>query len=364
MRLLWLPAIVLLVIGSGCSRNYETSAPREWSFQLQKVWEIQKFGEDPLLRPAEPRVADDGTLYFHDFERHLSYSVDPDGNPIAAFAGRGTGEGEIQFYINCFPAGNYAAICAPDKILFFDKNGKFIKAIPNNLFVRFPMAFKNENEFWVAPGALGDSPGDSAEVTYVDLADGEEKTAHVFARTDIESKPTGGALVLGLTPQIKMGYDSLNDRIFFGKNSDTTIYSLTSGGGRADSFSFTMTRYPVSAEEKKGHFAGLDIPDEVVASIAAGLPDTMTCYTQIRVINGLIYLLGARTISDNLPGLDVNVYSPKGRHLFFGRIQVEDGWHISNPDNLQLAGKSVYAVEANETGERKIVKYYLSLPGN
>lgn len=361
-RLLVLSTIVVAVIYGGCAQKAEMSAPQEWKFQTQKIWEINQVGEDSLLRPAEPRIADDGTLYIHDFERHLSYIIDSTGKPVGSFAGRGTGEGEVQFYINCFPAGDYVVICDMDKLHFFTKQGQFVKAVPNNLFVSFPLAFKNENEYWVAPGALGDAPGDSAMVTHVNLATGEEATTHAFARSAEESVPTGGAMVIGLTPQIKMGYDRQADRIYFGKNSDNVIYRLTGGTGKADTFSFTAARYPVSETDKKNQFAKSDIPEEVAASLIGALPDSMAYYNRIQVVNGLVYLLSAKDIGDAQTGQDVNVYSPDGRHLYQGRIQVEDGWHISNPDNLQLADGFVYAVQENDTGDRKIVKYSIELP--
>lgn len=361
-KLLVLSTTVMAIIYGGCAREPKISAPQEWAFQTQKVWEINQVGEDSLLRPAEPRVADDGTLYFHDFERHLSYILDGDGKLVSTFAGRGDREGEVQFYINCFPAGDYVVICDMDKLHFFTKKGQFVKAVPNNLFVSFPLAFKNENEYWVAPGALGDAPGSLAVMTYINLTTGEEKTFHEFARSEVESRPTGGALVLGLTPQIKMGYDPQTDRAYFGKNSDTLIYRIAGDGGKIDSFSFTGAQYPVSDTDKQNHFAKFNIPEEAMTSIVKALPDRMTYYNRIQIINGLIYLLSTRNIADAQTAEDVNVYSPDGRHLYFGRIAVEDGWHLASPDNLQLADGFVYAVQENDAGSRKIVKYEIILP--
>jgi hypothetical protein len=346
----------------GCARESEMSAAQEWAFEMEKVWEIQQIGEDELLRPAEPRVADDGALYFHDFERHLSYIIDGDGKLVSTFAPRGSGEGKVPFYINCFPAGDYVAICAMDAFHFFTRQGQFVKAVPNNLFVRFPLAFKNENEFWVAPGALGDAPGSLAVVTHVNLASGEETTVHEFARSDEEKKPTGGAVVVGLTPQIKMGFDQQSDRVYFGKNSDTVIYRLAGDGGKVESFSFTGARHPVSETDKRNHFAESDIPEEYLTVMISALPDQMGYYNRIQVVDGLVYMFSAESIADTQTGQVVNVFSLDGRHLYYGRIQVEEGWHISGPDNLQLAHGFIYAVQENDTGDKRIVKYTIALP--
>jgi hypothetical protein len=329
---------------------------------MEKVWEIQQIGEDELLRPAEPRIADDGTLYFRDFDRNLSYIIDGNGKLVGTFAPQGGDEGKVSFYFNCFPAGDQVVICAPDKLHFFTRQGQFVKAIPNNPFVRFPLAFKNENEFWVAPGALGDAPEGKAVVTHVNLASGKETIVHEFALSAEEKKPSGGGVVVGLTPQMKMGFDRQSDRIYFGKNSDTVICRLAGHGGKVESFLFTGVRQAVSETDKRNHFAKFDIPEERMAPMIAALPDRMAYYNRIQVVDGLVYLFSAESLGHTQTGQVVNIYSPDGRHLYYGRIQVEEGWHISNPDNLQLAHGIVCAVQENDAGDKKIVKYRIALP--
>ena len=200
-------------------------------------------------------------------------------------------------------------------------------------------------------------------MTHVNLASGEETTVYEFTLTDEEKKPTGGGVIVGLTPQAKMGYDRQSDRIYFGKNSDTLIYWLAGNGGKVDSFSFTGIRHPVSEADKRNHFAQSNIPEERLAPMIAALPDQMAYYNRIQVIDGLVYLFSSENLDRAQTGLIVNVYSPDGRHLYYGRIQVEEGWHISgNPDNLQLTRGSAYVVEENDAGDKKIVKYTISLP--
>ena len=360
--LVMLATIVVVIMCGGCARESDMSAPQEWTFEMEKVWEVKQVGEDELLRPAEPRVADNGTLYCHDFERHLSYIIDGDGKLVSTFAARGSGEGEVPMYLNCFPAGDYVVICAMDKLHFFTKQGQFVKAVPNNPFVRFPLAFKNENEFWVAPGALGDAPGSLAVVTHVNLVSGEETTVHEFARSDVEKKPTGGGVVVGLTPQIKMGFDRQSDRVYFGKNSDTVIYWLTGDQGKTESFSFTGVRQPVSEADKRSHFGKFNVPEERLTMMIGALPNQMAYYHRIQVVDGLVYLFSAESIGGAQTGQLVNVYSPDGRHLYYGRIQVEEGWRLSGPDNLQLTNGFIYAIQENDAGDKKIVKYTVALP--
>ena len=361
-KLLALTTIVIIAMGGGFACVSETSVTQGWLFETEKVWEISQIGNDELLRPAEPRIADDGTLYIHDFERHLSYIIDSDGKLVNTFASRGNNEGEVPMYLNCFPAGDHVVICTMDKLYFYTKHGQFVKAVPNNPFVHFPLAFKNENEFWVAPGALGDSPKGLAVLTHINLVSGEEMIVHEFSLTDEENKPTGGGVIIGLTPQVKLAFDRQSNRIFFGKNSDTLIYWFAGDGGKVESFSFTESRPPVSDASKKNHFAKSDIPEEYLAPMIAALPDRMANYNRIQVVDGLVYLFSSKSIDHSQTGQDVNIFSPDGRHLYFGRIQLEEGWHITGPDNLQLTNGFIYAIQENKAGDKKIVKYTVALP--
>lgn len=361
----WALVALAAILSCGCTaEKTETSAPstQEWTYGLEKVWEYENPGGEALLRPAEPRIADDGTLYFHDFERHLSYIIGGDGTLTGTFAPRGENDGEVPFYLNCFPAGDHVVICAPDKLHFFTQQGDFVKAVPNNLFVRFPLAFNGGTEFWVGPGALGDSPGGIAVVTHIDLASGSETIVHEFALSDAEKRPSGGAVVVGLTPQLKMGLDTESSRIYYGKNSDTLIYWRTLDGSDSGSFALTGISRPVTEVQKRDHFTKRGVPAERVDALVQMLPDRMTYYNRIQVIDGLVYLLSAESFGGPEDAQAVDVYSPDGRHLYHGRIQAEEGWHIANPDNLQLGPGVVFAVQENDAGERKIVKYSVTLP--
>jgi hypothetical protein len=309
------------------------------------------------------RVADDGTLYYRDFEQDFSYIIDRDGKFIRKFAPRGKNDGELSYYFNCFPAGDGVAICAMDKLHFFTRDGKFLKAIPNDLFTRFPLAFKNADEYWIAPGALGDSPEGTAAVTYVDLKSGKETVVRRFSLSDEEKKPSGGGVIVGLTPQMKMGFDPKSNRIYFGKNSDSLIYCLALDGNKIDSFLFSLPRITVSKADKEAHFAGFGVPKERAEAIIPMLPDRMTYYNRIQVVDGLLYLLSAESLPGPHTGIKADIFSPDGRPLYKGRIQIENGWHICNsPENLQLIKGFVYTALENDRGDKKIVKYKIDLP--
>ena len=86
MKFMVIFLIVAIILSTGCSKKSNTPDAEEWSFDTEKVREIQQIGDDTLLRPGELRAADDGTLYIHDFERQLSYIIDANGKIVSKFA--------------------------------------------------------------------------------------------------------------------------------------------------------------------------------------------------------------------------------------------------------------------------------------
>ena len=129
-----------------------TSEESTWDFNPQKIWEIDKAGDEDFGRPGEPRIGAKGILYVHDFDKRLSYIFDPQGKLIKEFAHEGEDE-EVSRYINCFTFREYVVIGAMDKLHFYTSGGELIQSVPNNIFGRFPLAFFNKTEYLVAPGA-------------------------------------------------------------------------------------------------------------------------------------------------------------------------------------------------------------------
>jgi hypothetical protein len=168
--------------------------------------------------------------------------------------------------------------------------------------------------------------------------------------------------VLGLTPQVLMTYAPQFNLICFGKNSDTVIHWLPAGGGEGGSFVFNGTLRPVSEADKRSHAARHGIPEERAAMMIKALPDLMAYYHRIQVVDGLIYLFSAESIDHTRSANLVDVYSPDGKHLYHGQLQLEPGWHASGPDALRLASGWLYAVQENDAGAKKVVKYRVALP--
>ena len=128
------------------------------------------------------------------------------------------------------------------------------------------------------------------------------------------------------------------------------------------SFAFAGKRQAVSEADKRDHFSRFNIPEDRLAAMVSRLPDRMANYNRIQVIAGNLYLLRSENLGHALTGQLVDVYSPEGKHIYHGKIQVEEGWQLTGSDNLQLTDGFVYAILENSEGNIKIVKYAITLP--
>lgn len=358
-------AILLLIsiFIFSCESNPNVPSRGTWDFAMQKTWEIDRIGDELLTKPGELRVAKDGSLFFHDFENHVSYAVNRNGQIVGKFGQKGDNPGEVSWYINCFTADNRAVIGAPDKLHFYTNTGEFIKAVPNDLFARFPLTFINENEFLVGPGAIPDAPNGEAIITYVDLGAGEEKVFDQFPLSDAEKGGTRGAVVVGLTPQFVMSYNPQSGRLYYAKNNEYAIHVADLDGKQYPTFGIEREKIPVTEEEKRNHAAKFDIPQEMVDQMIAVMPNEMAYFHRLQVNDGLVYVFPTLGLGQTLTSQPLDIFSLDGEYLYRADIKFDGGWHIyGNPDNLQIRDNYLYAILEDATGKKTIAKYRISLP--
>jgi hypothetical protein len=330
----------------------------------RKLWEIRRAGDSALGKPAEPRVAADGTLYVRDFEYNVSHIFSASGEFLGSFARQGDERGEIPRYLNCFLVDGMVVIGTPTALHFFTRAGEFIRSAPNDLFRRFPLVFLNEHEFLCAPGALTGQPGEVAHISKVDLRTG---AVEMFDELPLPGDPPTSAggpsvVVIGLTPMIEMAYDATTQRLYYGRSDDYTIHVSDLTGRRVSTFGLDRPRGSVSIEEKREHLALLDLPEEHLAPIIASLPDKLTYYHQIRTHDGLIYVFAATGISRQAKTQKIDIFSANGDYLYRSQISIDDGRHIcGSADNVIMQGESLYVILEDDDGRRSIVKYQLDL---
>jgi hypothetical protein len=333
----------------------------EWNFAPAAVWSIDRAGADTLMRPGEPRVSRDGKLYFHDFDRHLSYIVGEKGELLGTFAGMGDGPGLVSRYINCFTSDGRVIVGAMDKLHFFDLNGHFISSTPNNIFESFPLAFTSDDVFFTAPGALANLPDGKASISKVNVTSGETKPIHEFTMGADEQVKFGG-VILGLIPQIDMAYDPKGGRLYFARNDRYEIFVSDLGGKIVDSFGLPKERIPVTEDDLKRHMLGAGIPADRVDKIVPSLPRALTFFHRIQAIDGLVYVFTVDAFESAIGKQCVDIFSPDGTYLYRGKIVLPEGDRCKNFDSMVLSNGFLHAVLADEDGGRRVTKYKVSMP--
>ncbi len=356
----WL--LIPILIFSGQSSMKDNPLKGEWNFHLEKIWEVDKAGDDDFGRIAELLVSDKQYIYVRDFERNISYIFNGKGHFIKKFAPQGNEKGQLSRYLNRFQAGGKIVLATPDKLHFFSQDGTFEHAVENNLYLRFPLFFLNENEFIYAPN-LPQSPVNEKKLALFDIPSGKDKILLDFSEPETNSgNSSQGPMVMifGLTPQVRLGYDG--KKMVFGRSDQYKIFIADQAGEILSSFSLDRKRMTASTEDKRNHFTNSKIPEERVEKIIAQLPDEMTYFSHIDSINGYIYIYAITNIGPRTASQQIDIFSEKGEYIYSGKIEFGDNLKFGSPSNLLLKDEYVYVILENDQGKQKLAKYRIKLP--
>ena len=346
-------------------KNADKPLKGEWDFRPQKVWKIDNVNDALFVRPSELRASQDGMLYFHDFDRGISHIFDQDGKFVNSFAKQGTKPGEVDRYINCFIAGDKVVVGTPRSLHFYAKNGDFIESFENNLFARFPLLFLDENEFLYAPQEMGKPQGKEVKIISADLRSGKEKILDEFSVSP-EGKTGGGGppvVVLGLTPQVKIGFDPGTNRLVYGRSDDYAIHVSEVGGERLFAFHLDRERKSASEEDIRNHFEKSRIPKDRYEKIIPALPDSLTHFMRIQVVEGLIFVYSTESLDRQQEKIPIDIFSPEGKYMYRSSLQFGDATPLyTHVEKVAIRGSHCYALLQDGSGETFFAKYNISLP--
>ena len=348
-------------------KNEDKPLQGEWDFRLQKVWEVDNVNGVSLVRPSELRASQDEMLYFHDFDQGMSFIFDRDGKFINSFAKQGPGPGEVSRYLNCFLAGKKVVVGSPDKLHFFSEEGSFLKSIPNNLFEHFPLIFVSENEFLYNSRVVGNSKDIKDRIVRTNLETGEETVFDEFSMTSGDKQAQGGMslVILGLTPQIKIGYDQDSQKFYYGRSDDYTIHVSEATGKKLFSFRLDRERKRVTDEDKRGHFEKSPIPKDRIEKIIPTLPDALTHFMRIQVGEGLIFVYSTESLERQQDNIAMDIFSPDGKYLYRSNLQFGDKEPLyTHVEKVIIRGDYCYALLEDESGKNIFAKYKIILPSS
>lgn len=368
--------IAFLLLSPGLAARPSSASPESatnpdkpvngvWDFAPQLLWQVTELEGQALAVPAELRVMTDGTLFFRDFPRDLSFVLDADGNFIRAIAPTGEKPGEISRYANCFPTAGQMAICAMDAIHLFDRNGDFIAAFPNNIFVNFPGVFLNDREFLASSGQVLSRTSGTMEIRRIQL-DGGQSEVFTTISTEGAPQPPSSNLALtvrGVTPHIEMAFDRKSGLVYVGRSDRYEIQVLDLEGGRKLSFGIDRRPLPLAPETKRAQFEDIGLPPEQMQEIVDGLPDALTYYRRIQVVGDFIFVMATTGISRRETDVHFDIFSRDGEYLYRASIALAGDEHFfGSPENLVVYGNSFYASLEDGEGVRRLARYRIRLP--
>jgi hypothetical protein len=345
-------------------KNDDRPQKGDWDFKLEKIWEIDKAGNNEFERIAELLVSDNdhGNIYVRDFKHNKSCIFNENGQYLGSFAKQGPGKGELTRYLNRFSAENNIVLGTPEKLNFYSEDGIFVRSYENNIFLRFPLLFLNKDEFIYAP-PLPKSPVNQKKLMQYNLDSGEDKLVLDFSQTTNTTEaniPAPMIMIFGLTPQIRLASDK--EKIYFGRSDQYTLFVADLKGNMDFSFSLDRKKNDVTKEDKKNHFLGSKIPQDRIDSLIKQLPDKMTYFSQIKIVDGLIYVYAVTDIGRTKSQQIIDIFSNAGKYLYQGVLKFGDDLKFGSPSNLVINNNFVYVILESQKGRQTLAKYGILLP--
>lgn len=348
--------------------NRDKPLKGEWDFKLEKIWEIDRAGDDVFGQPFSMTVSDDGMLYVFDPKNGVNYIFDKDGKFINAFAREGQGPGEIIRQEFTHLVGDKVVIPGMNGIHFFSKQGEYIKTIKQEEMGRDPRIFIDEENIISAPATAVLLQEGKAKIIRRNIKTGKEVVIADFTATQTGIAASGrqviDMIVIGLSPLMTLGYHA--DRLYWGLSDSYVINVSDLEGKKLTSFSMNRKKRKISAGFKKSFFQNFNLPEDMQSQILKSFPNELTFFHRIEVHNGLVYVY--------VPDLDldlgrtkikqIDIFSPEGKYLYRARVDFgEDLAHLFSPlNNFIIKGDHVYAACEREDDTIVILKCKAAIP--
>lgn len=359
--------IFSVTLFAGHTSNDDKPDKGNWDFNLKKVWSVNSGAEELLIRSGQIRIDGEDNVYMMELKHGKIFKFDKDGKFITTIGKRGEGPGEFKMAFGFFIVGDEIVVPSMGGIFqYFGIDGKFNKSVNTGSFV-FPRYYIDRDRFvWVRSDreGMGKKPEkisiydmrtkksiDIMEISPENLLTAEEGGMRLVIK---DSQTTAGVV---LTLQ---GKD-----VLFGKSDKYLFKKIDLSGKVISSFSLEgRNRKPISEKFKRKRFENISInggrmPKNMIDQMLKGMPDIATFFSQVRIgKNGLIYIFVSDLENEN--GQEIDIFSPEGKYLYHGEINVEDGEKITSP--IAFHGDSIVMFVEDEEGESSLIKYKIDLP--
>ena len=348
--------------------NPDTSKKGVWDFQLEKVWQIEKAGEDVFGRPFSLVVSDDGHVCVYDAGNDINYIFDGDGRFLKAFAPAGQGPGEIQRQGSSFITDKKIIIDGMGSLNYFNKKGDYIKSKKKDILQSVVHIFISEDECITAPLTLIHMSDGNGKIRRLNLESGKDKAIAAFSVFEggvaSSKSQVVDVIVPGLTPTMTMAY--AEGRLYWGMNDSYVIHISGLEGNELGVFRVRRKKAKVSDSFKKQYFSNDDIPPDMLKQLVDGLPNEIASFHRIDAQEGLVYVFVPELeLGEKWPNIkQIDIFSPDGEYLYRAHLEFDNDLKplFSPLHNLTIKGENLYIVLTDKDDNVLVSKYRIKLP--
>ena len=359
----------LVVIGlSADVENADKPKMGVWDFQLEKVWQIEKAGEDVFGRPFSLVVSDEGYVYIYDAGNDINYIIDGNGCFLKAFAPAGQGPGEIQRQGSSFVVDDKIIIDGMGSLHYFTQKGDYIRSKKKDTLHSVPHIFLSAEECITAPLTMIQMSDGNGEIRRLNLESGKEKEIAAFSVFEgsvaSSEDQVVDVIVPGLTPTMTMA--CAGGRLYWGMNDSYVINVTGLDGKKLGVFKIKRKKAKVSDSFKKQHFSNDDIPPDMLKQLVNSLPGEIASFHRIDAQEGLVYVyVPELELGERWPNIkQIDIFSPDGEYLYRAHLEFgNDLKPLFSPlHNIAIKGKDLYIVLTDKNDNVLLSKYRIKLP--
>ncbi len=357
----WILLVIIVSVNLSSTNWINPDKPQKgiWNLEPQQVWTIEKAGEDLLSMP-DLLVSDGGLLFIRDWKNKKSYLFNNQGQFLKTYGRGGEGPGEIKQYLGGFLVNGKQVLADIDKLHYFTEKGDHIKSVANNFWQCEPQFFIDTDQFIAAPSY--DVSLRNGEIQYVQLDSGKKRTIKAIPASAPEKLGNSPRVILiGLNPQIILGYDIHRQKVIYGINNKYQLHIMDLQGKVEGSFSVRRQQKTVPYKKIKREtevFGGESLAPRIIKA----LPNKLSHFHKIQVIGDLIFVFHGN-FGLHWGAQEIDIFSVNGRYLYRTSFSPEGSTKIYfSRSNIVIKQGHLYAVLEDDNGDVKVVKYMVKLP--
>lgn len=340
-------------------KNRDTPAKGDWDLKIEKQWQISKYGQKPMAIPRIGCIADDGTICLYDYKHRAHFIINSDGTFKAEFGKKGEGPGEVRFPWRYYALQDRFIIYDRPKLHYFLADGTYVKSLPIGGRFDAPELFINENEYisYKEQGAGG-------IFSHVFLSQGRQKLIRKIlpAKGDLSESSQGGTITIiipGLSPMLAASFDTKNRRLYYGLSDTYAINVCDMDGNIIEGFTLQRKKTKFTKSMINRLSGGERRMFRNQYKKITGKFPYLTYFQKIQVEGGLL-LVFVIYFGDAWEEQQIDIFSPGGKYLYRTLFKPPGGELIVG--EVFIMKDYLYTIQDNGKGDRRLVKYKITLP--